>query len=702
MTTLIGQSIGHYQVLEQLGEGGMAVVYKAYDTRLDRYVAVKVITPSREHSERFLKRFEREARALAKLSHPNIVGVIDYGEQNGLPYLVMEYIPAGTLKQKLGSPQAWQDAARTLVPIANALAYAHSQAIVHRDVKPSNILLTDSGDPMLTDFGIAKMLEVEETLDLTGTGVGVGTPEYMAPEQAQGRGVDARADVYSLGVVFYEMVTGRKPYQADTPMAVVWKLASEPLPRPTSFIPKLPESSERVILKALAKKADDRFQTMKEFSLALETLSQGRKISFAKVASAKPTQSKMPYLIGGVVLLSALLVGGLVFRDRLFPSAAQQPQDTQQSESASTEVQPTMTFVEQSVPTGTGTPASVQAVMTPVDLAAPISDFLTERYFRDDFDDSEFLGWSGETFVDRQNGYARFDGIGTWSGLDRTRALYENQIVNVTFKHAPDSEYEIYVQTGQWDTSTAKRWGIYGYPDQFSPNVYLGTASVGSDDWLKGDLKFESDHWYTLSLRIGQDGQFGLRITDNADPAKYLESTRSFGSDWADQYWVAHIAINQGTLYLDSYEELIISNLYTGELLPTAMPPMSVESTEEMEVFSTFPWMSTGIHLEQGQVVKIEASSMVVIDQQGLVSKISSPTGSEYCSDQNLACTLSDARWGALIGRIGAGEPFSIGNNSQFTVPSTGDLFLGVNDIREKFSDNQGSYKVIVSILVPK
>jgi len=279
MTNLTGQSLGRYHILEQLGEGGMATVYKAYDTRLESDVAVKVIrTENLAPSilNRALKRFEREAKSLAKLTHANIVNVLDYGEYDGKPYLVMPYLPGGTLKAKLnGRPVPWQEAARILLPIARALGYAHEQGMIHRDVKPANILITHSGDPMLTDFGIAKIIDEEATQDLTGTSAAVGTPEYMAPEQVTAKSVDHRADIYALGVVFYEMVTGRKPFQADTPMAVLFKHASEPLPRPTQFAPELPDAVEKILLKALAKKAENRYASMGELAAALEKLAQG-------------------------------------------------------------------------------------------------------------------------------------------------------------------------------------------------------------------------------------------------------------------------------------------------------------------------------------------------------------------------------------------------------------------------------------------
>jgi serine/threonine protein kinase len=297
LTDLVGQTIGHYHILEQLGEGGMAVVYKAYDTRLERHVAFKIILPQKQHTEKFIKRFDREAKALAALSNPNIVKIIDYGEHDGLPYLIMEYLHGGTLKQKLmGKPVPWTDAIQVLIPIARALDYAHERKVVHRDIKPSNILITETGDPMVSDFGIAKILEAEETLDLTETGVGVGTPEYMSVEQAQGKAVDGRSDIYSLGVVFYEMVTGRKPYQADTPLAVIFKLASEPLPRPTQFASSLPESVEGVLLKMLARSPEDRYQNCGALVQALEKLlADGEALAETKQHQA--SKSKRPVLL---------------------------------------------------------------------------------------------------------------------------------------------------------------------------------------------------------------------------------------------------------------------------------------------------------------------------------------------------------------------------------------------------------------------
>ena len=297
MPNLTGQSIGRYHILEQLGEGGMATVYKAYDTRLERNVAFKVLRTDlfgQAVLEQVLKRFEREAKSLAKLSHPNIVNILDYGEHEGMPYLVMEYIPGGTLKQKLGQKIPWQEVIQTLIPVARGLAYAHKHSVIHRDVKPANILMREGNAPVLTDFGIAKLLEGTEGHTLTASGVGIGTPEYMAPEQGIGASaIDARADIYSLGIVLYEMVTGRKPYIADTPMAVVLKQMTDPLPRPTDFVPDLPENVEHILLKALAKEPSDRFADMNAMIITMETvLTEVKK--FKETTEIKNVEAKTP------------------------------------------------------------------------------------------------------------------------------------------------------------------------------------------------------------------------------------------------------------------------------------------------------------------------------------------------------------------------------------------------------------------------
>ena len=197
-----------------------------------------------------------------------ILKVLDYGEQEGVPYLVMPFVQGGTLKEKMGRPMPYGEAAALLAPIAQALDYAHRRKIIHRDVNPANILITESNTPLLSDFGIAKILESGESTQLTGTGVGIGTPDYMAPEQWMGK-ADACTDIYSLGVVFFQMITGRLPFIAETPAAVLIKHMQDPLPRASSLVPNLPDQVEQVLFKALAKEPQNRFQDMRAFADAL-------------------------------------------------------------------------------------------------------------------------------------------------------------------------------------------------------------------------------------------------------------------------------------------------------------------------------------------------------------------------------------------------------------------------------------------------
>lgn len=276
MNDLTGTTIERYKIVRELGRGGMAVVYRATDTMLDRNVAIKMILSeitNKEKTEKLLKRFNREAKTLASLSHPNIVKVLDYGEFESTPYLVMEYIAGGALKSKMSRPIPYAEAAALLLPVARALQHAHQQKIVHRDVKPENILINDSDQPMLSDFGILKLVDMEESHGLTGTGKIVGTPAYMSPEQIRGREVDGRADMYSLGIVFFEMVTGRKPYNANTPIELSMQHLHDPIPKAKQFVRDLPAEVDQIIAKSIAKNPEDRYPTMSAFAQALEKLS---------------------------------------------------------------------------------------------------------------------------------------------------------------------------------------------------------------------------------------------------------------------------------------------------------------------------------------------------------------------------------------------------------------------------------------------
>jgi basic membrane protein A len=269
MEDLTGKQLGPYQIVAPLGEGGMAAVYRAYQPAMERYVALKVLPRHFADDPRFAARFQREAKLLAQLQHPHILPVHDYGQFEGYSYIVMPFVPSGTLTDSMqGKPLPLARIRQVISQVGDALNYAHSRGMVHRDVKPSNVLIDESGNCLLTDFGLARM--VETSVNLTATGTIMGTPAYMAPEQGSGHKIDARSDIYSLGIILYEMATGRVPYRAETPIAVVYMHISSPLPLPRSVNPDLPEAVERVILKALAKNPDERYQTAGDLVAALD------------------------------------------------------------------------------------------------------------------------------------------------------------------------------------------------------------------------------------------------------------------------------------------------------------------------------------------------------------------------------------------------------------------------------------------------
>jgi serine/threonine-protein kinase len=286
MQDLIGRTLGKYQILARLGRGGMAEVYKAFQPSLDRYVAVKVLHSFMAEDKEFLGRFRREAKNVAALRHPNIVQVFDFDVQDELYYMVMEYLDGPTLRTRLealhqrGERMPLRDTLRIIRDVGSALAYAHAHGVVHRDVKPANVILESSGRVILTDFGVAKMLTGTQ---YTQAGTVLGTPAYMSPEQGQGQPGDGRSDIYSLGVMLYEMATGRLPYDADTPLAVVMKHVHDPLPLPRSVLPELPESLERVILRALAKDPAQRYDRVEAMLADLEAVERGLEAAPATV-----------------------------------------------------------------------------------------------------------------------------------------------------------------------------------------------------------------------------------------------------------------------------------------------------------------------------------------------------------------------------------------------------------------------------------
>jgi serine/threonine-protein kinase len=268
MATLTGQKIGRYQILDRVGQGGMATVYKAYDPLEDRHVAVKVLSSLAADSPHFNARFQREAKVVSELQHPNIVPVWGYGEDNGQAYLVMPLLEVGSLADRLRKgPLKLRESGRIVKQVAEGLDYAHQRGVVHRDIKPSNILLDSDGNALISDFGLVYIENA--SVSLTGSAL-IGTPAYMSPEQARGEKVTPRTDQYAFGIVLYELATGQLPFDGETPIAVAIKHITSPIPLPRETNPNVPQAVQNVILKATAKDSSDRFESMADLGNAFQ------------------------------------------------------------------------------------------------------------------------------------------------------------------------------------------------------------------------------------------------------------------------------------------------------------------------------------------------------------------------------------------------------------------------------------------------
>lgn len=263
MAFQIGENVGPYRLIEKLGKGGMATVYKAYHARLDRYVAIKALHPAFMENDGFLDRFQREARVVARLEHPHIVPIYDFSEHEERPYLVLKYVRGETLKAHLQSEQLpFPEIKRIFEAVSAALIYAHQRGVLHRDIKPSNVLIEESGQVFLADFGLARIAETSQTT--MSAQMMMGTPHYISPEQAQGSAdLDEGTDIYSLGVMMYELLVGEVPFQADTPFSVIHDHIYSPLPLPADINPRLTDELQNALLKALAKKREDRYPDLK-------------------------------------------------------------------------------------------------------------------------------------------------------------------------------------------------------------------------------------------------------------------------------------------------------------------------------------------------------------------------------------------------------------------------------------------------------
>ncbi|MCE7948672.1 MAG: serine/threonine protein kinase [Chloroflexi bacterium CFX4] len=389
MLQLTGERIGNYEITGMLGEGGMAVVYRARQINVQRDVAFKVIESRLASSPDFIRRFEREAHTIANLNHPHILKLFDFGQHESLIYLVMELQPGGSLAQWLRNEGALppEQVVRYVTQVGSALDYAHARGVIHRDLKPQNVLLDEQMNAILTDFGIARI--VGDVTALTGSGMAMGTPAYMAPEQWHSAEVDARTDLYALAAIAYELLTARTPFVADTPPAMMYQHLHEAPPPLRELRPDLPASLEQVLLMGMAKQPEERFQTAKEFVDAFQQAADGKLPPNVKVSptlkrsrtprSGTPTlshkkavaaqgQNRLPLLFGGVILIA--LIGVLILLvGRSGNSNVALSPSTPDSQ-AELAVLPTETATSTATPTNTAT-ATPSPTNTPTNTATP-------------------------------------------------------------------------------------------------------------------------------------------------------------------------------------------------------------------------------------------------------------------------------------------------------------------------------------------
>jgi len=328
---LIGTELGQYTIQEEIGRGGMATVYSATQRSMSRTVAIKVLPPHFLHDPGFLERFGREVEVISNLEHPHILPIYDYGEAEGVPYIAMRYLGGGSMAQlvRRGVPEI-KELVKSFSQVCDALDYAHQQGIIHRDLKPGNIMLDEHGNAYLSDFGIARVMGS----DLTGSAI-IGTPAYMSPEQAHGSAIDARSDIYALGIVLFELITGREPYQAETPMSLLLKHINEPIPPLSQFREGVPESIQEVIEKATAKQPDDRYSSAGDMATAFaDALASGATTKMAydaekTITDARPLPNKGGTLIGGTKPVVAS--GDLATESHHKQPVAQVPQESSSS-----------------------------------------------------------------------------------------------------------------------------------------------------------------------------------------------------------------------------------------------------------------------------------------------------------------------------------------------------------------------------------
>ncbi|MDH3942858.1 MAG: serine/threonine protein kinase [Anaerolineae bacterium] len=542
MDNLIGKDVGRYHIEEQLGEGGMATVYKAYDTDLQRIVAIKFIRKDLSIQQSAISRFTREARALAKLNHPSINRVLDYGWHEDTPYFVMEYLPGGNLKESTGEPLNWKSASEIVLLLSRALAYAHENKVIHRDIKPANILMGDDGSPVISDFGISKMVEAESTSDLTTSGAIVGTPAYMSPEQGQGEPADNRSDIYSLGVVYYELLTGRTPYQADTPVAIILKQINDPLPSPRKLVSEIPVRIEQMLFKALAKDPSNRFDTMDDFVREIEEVLAVSTDPEAKRTPLSFPKFRRPWLVG-IIIIAAIAIFGILL-----------------SQYAGTPGSP----IPESLPPN----PTIKSTPTPVKdtnrlVIEPFIDaaIIQEIQF-DDLEAIETGKWtSSRSDLEVIDDVLRVsaESAETDGMIWEVRGYSINTTKLLRFRTQKTAEIALVYANdeGLWETDEYRGFWL----NHFGLLYYEIIIGVENErNAILPAVQFQDDVWYYLMYRVSQQGVLSGSLWEEGATDPLWSTEIPLGAEWANQSYRLLVHALTGSIDLANFYVLDVSD----------------------------------------------------------------------------------------------------------------------------------------------
>ncbi len=582
---LIGKTIGQYQIVEQIGMGGMATIFKAYQPSIDRYVALKILPRHLARDPNFVKRFQHEARAIAALEHPHILPVHDFGTDGNYTYMVMRYVKGGTLADVMGQPLSYDRIVQIIRNVAKALDYAHSKGVVHRDIKPSNVLIDKHGAELLTDFGIAKMVEDSGGTQLTSAGSILGTPAYMAPEQAEGKPVDGRTDLYSLGVVLYELLTGQPPYQAETPLAVVLKHLHDPLPPPRSIKPDIPDALERAVLKAMSKNPKDRYQTAAEMQQALKVALREIEVNAPTAQIRTPAQQTAQIsppppaskpgkgmltpllLVGGVLIILLCLVGGgiltwALLRDPVDYDAVT-PTTIAQTQSTATPV-----------PLATTTPRPVATAIPPAgdSISAP-PPMIGDPDFFDDFSGNQHGWFEGDNTDDYGDYTAEIVDGGYQLSQEATKGVFSWELP----EDADFSNFIMSVDATPLDFSDAFAFGlIFRVVD----NKEFYAFEVDSDGYFFINLYQDGD-WQTLVDFTEMDAIDGENT--NYLMVKAVGSTLSFFINDEEAITIEDDTLSSGSIGVafELYDEGNIATVEFDNLQVQALDAESAGSAPE-------------------------------------------------------------------------------------------------------------------------